>query len=254
MIKYFCDVIRELRKGRGLTQEQLAEAFGVSCQSISKWETNSSYPDISLLPIIADYFGVSIDYLLGHDGCRQQEEIRQVCNDADAMFAAGNYAQAIPIVREMLIQHPANEKLMYKLAWALSGTLNESPDNYDEAILLYLKILEISKNTEMRITVTRDLVYRYSTKGDYEKALHYAKKLPAFDLCQEYNLGRGNLLTGKHLAEYLQSNIQLFGKAMLECLEYFECEKTLSLEEMKPYSCQMAGEKIQLIKKVLDFH
>ena len=53
--------IKLLRRQKNLTQEHLAETFGVSCQAISKWETASSFPDISLLPVIADYFGVSID-------------------------------------------------------------------------------------------------------------------------------------------------------------------------------------------------
>lgn len=123
-------------------------------------------------------------------------------------------------MREMLVKHPGNEKLMYKLAWALSGTIVESPDKYKEAILLYLRILEISTDTEMRTKVLRDLVYRYYTRQNYEKASYYTNLLPSFDMCREYNLGRSNLLEEKELSEYLQHNNQLFVKAMLECLEY----------------------------------
>ena len=251
METYFGEFIKKLRKQRNLTQEQLAEAFSVSCQAISKWETATSYPDISLLPIIADYFGVSVDYLLGHDTSKQEEAIDQVCNHADTLFETHDYAGAIPLLREMLVKHPGNEKLMYKLAWALSGTIRESPDNYDEAILLYLRILEISTDTEMRTRVSRDLVYRYYTKQNYEKASYYANLLPSFDLCREYNLGRSNLLEGKELSEYLQSNIQLFGKAMLECLEYFENERILTAEEKEPYTTESAKDKIRWLKKIL---
>lgn len=55
--------ITELRKKKGITQEQLATALSISPQAVSKWETNTSQPDIQTLPLIADYFGVSIDYL-----------------------------------------------------------------------------------------------------------------------------------------------------------------------------------------------
>lgn len=251
MSNNFCNIVKALRKQRNLTQEQIAEALGVSCQAISKWETNSSYPDISLLPIIADYFGVSVDHLLGHDTSKQNEEIERACKQADEYFKNNDYMTAVSVLREMLIKHPGNEKLMYKLAWALSGTKRESPDNYEEAILLYLKILEISTDTEMRTRVTRDLVYRHYTNEEHEKALYYAHLLPTFDLCREYNLGRSNLLEGKELAEYLQSNIQLFGKAMLECLEYFEWETILTAEEKKPYTAESAKEKIRVLKEIL---
>ena len=55
--------ISKLRKGKGITQEQLAAALNISSQAVSKWETGVSQPDTMTLPLIADYFGVSIDYL-----------------------------------------------------------------------------------------------------------------------------------------------------------------------------------------------
>ena len=57
--------IAALRKEKGLTQEQLAEKVGVSAQAVSKWENDVSCPDITLLPLLADLFGVSVDELLG---------------------------------------------------------------------------------------------------------------------------------------------------------------------------------------------
>lgn len=59
--------IKELRKKKGLRQEQLAEAMGVSTASVSKWETNQSYPELTLLAELADFFEVSIDTLIGHN-------------------------------------------------------------------------------------------------------------------------------------------------------------------------------------------
>ncbi|MBQ8533488.1 MAG: helix-turn-helix domain-containing protein [Clostridia bacterium] len=52
-----------LRKNKGITQEQLAEVLNISAQAVSKWETGNSQPDIFTLPLIAEYFSVSIDYL-----------------------------------------------------------------------------------------------------------------------------------------------------------------------------------------------
>lgn len=56
-----------LRKKNGITQEQLATALNVSPQAVSKWETNTSLPDTQILPLIAKYFEVSIDYLFYGD-------------------------------------------------------------------------------------------------------------------------------------------------------------------------------------------
>ena len=251
MSKNFSDNFKSMRKQRGLTQEQIAETLGVSCQAVSKWETNSSYPDISLLPIIADYFGVSVDYLIGHDTSKQVEEINTVCVQVGDLFDQGRAWEAISILREMLIKHPGNEKLMYNLAWALSGTCKDSKENYQEAILLYHKILEISTDTEMRTKVSRDLIYRYYTLGDIEKAKYFANTLPSFDLCREYNVGRGNILDGRELSDYLRANIQLYGKAMLECFAYFENVKILTEDEKKPYSTEITKAKMALLKEVL---
>lgn len=57
------DNIKILRKKKGVSQEKLAQEFGISIQAVSKWETGNAFPDLLLLPDIAKYFDVSIDYL-----------------------------------------------------------------------------------------------------------------------------------------------------------------------------------------------
>ena len=56
--------IAENRRAKGLTQEQLAEEFGVSPQAVSKWENGASCPDILILPQLADFFDITVDELL----------------------------------------------------------------------------------------------------------------------------------------------------------------------------------------------
>ena len=55
--------IRKLRSENQVTQEQLANHLLISCQAVSKWENNVSTPDITLIPVIAEYFDVQIDEL-----------------------------------------------------------------------------------------------------------------------------------------------------------------------------------------------
>lgn len=66
--------IMMLRKRSGLTQEQLAERLGVTPQAVSKWENDGSCPDISLLPVLADVFGVTTDELLGIKPMRESAD------------------------------------------------------------------------------------------------------------------------------------------------------------------------------------
>ena len=61
----FSEIFKALRKDKQLTQEQIAEIFGVSPQAISRWENATSYPDFALLPDIAAYFETTVDDLLG---------------------------------------------------------------------------------------------------------------------------------------------------------------------------------------------
>lgn len=62
--------IRQLRLERGINQKDLGNALGVSKQSVSNWENGNIMPSIDLLVRIADYFGVTTDYLLGRGNDR----------------------------------------------------------------------------------------------------------------------------------------------------------------------------------------
>ena len=61
-------IIKKLRTDRHIKQESFAEALGVSVQTVSRWENDVNYPDIAMLPLIAMYFHVTMDYLLGVKG------------------------------------------------------------------------------------------------------------------------------------------------------------------------------------------
>lgn len=70
----FAENFKVLRKEKGVTQEKIAEALGVTSQSISRWELNICYPDLELLPSIANYFGVSVDRLLSNDADAKKKD------------------------------------------------------------------------------------------------------------------------------------------------------------------------------------
>lgn len=67
----FAQTLCSLRTDRGLTQETVAAALGISPKTLSKWENGTSEPELSLLCALADYYGVSVDRLLGR-ACREK--------------------------------------------------------------------------------------------------------------------------------------------------------------------------------------
>ena len=70
--------IYTLRKEKKITQSYLAEKLGVSCQAISKWENDQCAPDVSLFPIMADLFEVSIDRLFGYHMNSYADEVKEI--------------------------------------------------------------------------------------------------------------------------------------------------------------------------------
>ena len=71
---YIGEQLKALRKEKQITQEVLADVLGVSYQSVSRWELGVCYPDMELLPSIANYFGVTIDRLLSNDAVSKEAE------------------------------------------------------------------------------------------------------------------------------------------------------------------------------------
>ena len=247
----FSNNFRELRKLHALTQEQIAEMLGVTSQAISKWECGISYPDIELLPIVANVFKVSTDYLLGVDITKQERYIQETIKKAQRFCDEEKFSDSIVLLREALIRYPSSCDIMYWLAWSLRGTIKEHPEHEQEAINIYRRILNISQNPELLSKSTRDLAYCYYTLGDIQTAKAYIDMLPSFEVCREYNLGRSNVLNGKELSEFLQNNIQMYATAIKECLMYFSNDHLLKETEMLPYSIQTANKNLGYIEELL---
>ncbi len=72
---HIAENLRRLRQSKALTQEQLAERLGVSFQSVSRWETGLSYPDIELIPELAAFFDVSTDVLMGVEKSTMEQNL-----------------------------------------------------------------------------------------------------------------------------------------------------------------------------------
>ncbi len=71
-------IILANRKEKGITQEELANHLGISKPAVSKWESGQSFPDIMLLPLLAAYFNISVDQLIGYEPQMTKEDIRKL--------------------------------------------------------------------------------------------------------------------------------------------------------------------------------
>ncbi len=122
--------IYALRKEANLTQLELAEKLGVSVQSVSKWECDTCAPDVSLFPVIAQFFGVSIDRIFGYSMECHEEEIQKIVEQADE---SGDTYREIEIIEAGLKRFPNSERLKIYLAFSLSMVNRISQDEEERA-------------------------------------------------------------------------------------------------------------------------
>ena len=108
--------IRKLRREADMTQEKLAEFLCVSPQTVSKWERDETYPDIETLPIIANFFGVTVDELIGNDRSEREEKIERICKLSEETARVGKEEEALLISREGYRKYPYSYKMMVRYA------------------------------------------------------------------------------------------------------------------------------------------
>lgn len=163
--------IKTLRKEKGVTQDELANSVGVSFQAVSKWENNIALPDITLLPILAEYFGVSMDELFDFSLREEEAEIKKIVNEA-VEFRESDPVKSRHILEDGIKKHPGNEILLNNLLYVLN--YNENPD---ETIKIASALTEKSEDT-VKYDALRFLAYAYKAKGDLKSAKAAIEQIP----------------------------------------------------------------------------
>ncbi len=188
--------IKNFRLERELTQERVAEAIGVSFQTISKWEREESYPDITLLPSIASYFGVSCDELLGVDTEQKEEKIQQyinLYNDLRLKDSPYVFEQMSQAIKEFPGEFRLLARYLDMLIFIKSAKDCDSEEILDEVEKLYNRLLNGCTDDKIRIWIKRRICMYYNTlshktgKAEYsEKMLEIAKEMPCMIDSREY--------------------------------------------------------------------
>ena len=94
-----------------MTQEDLAELLATTSKSVSRWEQSLTYPDISLLPFIANIFEVTVDELLGVEKINQNEYIKKLKEQADRYAMVNDYKSELQLWQEAYKKLPNNEEI-----------------------------------------------------------------------------------------------------------------------------------------------
>lgn len=167
--------IREIRKAKNMTQEQLAEAMGVSTASVSKWETGQSAPEISVLTALADFFEVSVDTLLGHEVKADRQ--KAMLDEMDALADENRFDEAKKIAQKLLRNYPNDYDVVQKVSGLYYRihvcTGDRSAMEYSVELVCRLFTLAKDPTGTKRFELLRQLGNQYELLDDWEMARKY---------------------------------------------------------------------------------
>ncbi len=173
--------IKRLRRERELTQEEAAAHLGISFQAISKWERGDGYPDITMLPALANYFGVSVDELIGMNKIEKSKKY----DDINALWTENNknglHRNNVALMRKSLKTFPNDALLLVQLSTSLEkleGTEEERAKYLRESIAVQEQILRYGEDPEIQSATLFNICFAYWKSGERDKALEQAGKLP----------------------------------------------------------------------------
>lgn len=164
------------RKNMGLTQEQLATALGISVAAVSKWETGSAYPDITLLAPIARLLGITVDELLSFEAQLSKDEVMEICHQCAKLFEDADYDKAVSFAGEIIREYPNSGFLKFRLGYVLMMHIPCTPSE-DEAVHLIsraeamLREAAESKDITIREAALQSLSALLVQQERYDEAL-----------------------------------------------------------------------------------
>ena len=167
--------IGQLRKAKGISQEQLAEILNTTRQAVSKWERGDCYPDIDRLKDLAVFFNVSIDYLLGHDV--ESISVNRFMERLEKAAEEKTFDVSLEEIRLVVSTNSNNFRLLsgaieYLMFYWQSHPDMRVPDAVIEygkkALLVYLPDSGVTINSIQRV-----IAAAYMMKDDFESAYRY---------------------------------------------------------------------------------
>lgn len=172
--------LRALRKECGMTQEQLAEALGVSVGAVSKWERGAAVPELELLTALAELFEVSLDVLVGFE--IQPKNSLSPVEQIDKLLKEKQYREAISKAEHFLLRYPNRFSVVYRAGtlYTLAGFEEENRGYIKRSIeLMERSISLLSQNTNPAVSeasIQAEIAQCYIYLDNPKKGLEILKK------------------------------------------------------------------------------
>lgn len=248
--------MRALRMSKKLTQEQLAEAFGVSPQAVSRWENGTALPDISLLPVIANFYEVTSDFLLGIDVNAKQARIEETIRRDEDLRKQGSTEESVRLLREKAKEFPNEPEILHRLACSLyslyhqSGkpfSENEKKQMANEAISLCSRAVKFSDDLPFICQCKQMMILNYTVLKEYERAREIAFSLPSFWCSREMIypktfFGEEGLLENQNFLLQLIAAADIVMGRIKSCDNYTDTQKIELSEVREKIILMLAGE------------
>lgn len=134
------NIIR-LRREKNVTQEQLAEHIGVTKGAVSKWENGSTLPDVTTLPLLAAYFDVSVDALLGYMPLLTAQKIKETYQAYAKAFSAQPFLDVFEKVKADVKTYYACWPFLFQMSVLLLNHYTQAQEDSRSEVLSYIDTL-----------------------------------------------------------------------------------------------------------------
>lgn len=202
--------IKHLRKQKNISQEVFANALGVSFQAVSKWECGNTMPDVTLIPAIASFFGVSTDELFDFNLFETEKQVEAICHEA-YRYRFDDPTKSEQILREGLQRFPGNDIILNNLLYTL-----DYQTRAEEVITLCKTLIASTKDDSVKYDAARILAscYKENRQDDLVK--------PTLELIPELYFSKlelmASLLDGEECYEAAQKHKNISAEDLIDML------------------------------------
>ena len=229
--------IQKFRKESKLTQEQLAETFGVTFAAVSKWERGVATPDLELIASMANLFGISVDKLIGFN--MEDNSIAELGKRFDKLVLEQKFEEALELAEEALFRYPNNYDVVHNAAYSYFyiATKTDNKDYYKKTIELLerARLLIPPKSedtTKNEIVIQGEIAQCYLMLKDIDKAVEILKKnnvngtynsLIAYSMTQKKNFNTEE--AKPFIRAAISTSVNEFLNSMMSMANYYKQKK-----------------------------